>query len=208
MCDVCYPHPANQISLALESGRIPVIAKWQERWRYLFLWMRVRRKRKRGCIIDLAHGGGISLWHSPNNLTSDGRQYLLCSQCARWRCSMYMGLSTIKTLETNHTETENISIVGWVALFEILCNPNSALGRLSMSGNSINNEGIDALLNVLDNNVRLRELVLCYNSDVTAWKWVFSLFYSAIPIMHTSMYVVLCMWVSQQQPLTSTRRAI
>ena len=37
-----------------------------------------------------------------------------------------------------------------------------------MSGNSINNEGIDALLNVLDNNVRLRELVLCYNSDVTA----------------------------------------
>ena len=70
--------------------------------------------------------------------------------------NIYMGLTTIKTLETNHT------------LFEILRNPNSALGRLSMSGNSITNEGFDALVNVLDKNIRLRELDLWYNSDVTA----------------------------------------
>ena len=37
-----------------------------------------------------------------------------------------------------------------------------------MSGNSITNEGFDALVNVLDDSVRLRELDLCYNSDVTA----------------------------------------
>ena len=44
--------------------------------------------------------------------------------------------------------------------------------KLSLYSDSITNEGVDALTNVLVNNSRLRELELRYNKNVTAMRWV------------------------------------
>ena len=78
--------------------------------------------------------------------------------------------TTLKTLDLS--DNGSITIVGWNVLFQLLQGSNSALENLNLSCNSITDEGIDALANVLINNSRLRELSLRRNQNVTAAGWV------------------------------------
>ena len=78
--------------------------------------------------------------------------------------------TTLKTLDLS--DNWSITTVGWNVLFQLLQGSNSALENLNLSCNSITDEGIDALANVLVNNSRLRELSLRRNHNVTAAGWV------------------------------------
>ncbi len=53
---------------------------------------------------------------------------------------------------------QRMTIAGWVTFVTVLRNPNSALEKLNLSANSINDEVAAALTNALANNSRLREL--------------------------------------------------
>jgi hypothetical protein len=78
--------------------------------------------------------------------------------------------TTVKTLDLS--ENGSVTIAGWNVLFRRLRDSDSALVNLNLSFNSITDEGIDALTQVLVNNNRLRELNLRRNQDVTAAGWV------------------------------------
>ena len=77
---------------------------------------------------------------------------------------------TLKTLDLS--DNRSITIAGWNVLFQLLQGSNSALENLNLSCNSITDEVIDALTNVLVNNNMLRELNLRRNQHVTTAGWV------------------------------------
>jgi hypothetical protein len=58
--------------------------------------------------------------------------------------------TTLKTLDLSNNG--NIMIVGWNILFQLLRDSNSTLKSLNLSFNSMTDEGINALTNVLVNN--------------------------------------------------------
>ena len=83
--------------------------------------------------------------------------------------------ATIKALHLgNHMQEDDVRNANWSALFRPLQDNTSALEKLNLNSDSITNEGVDALTNVLVNNSRLRELEIRYNKNVTAMRWVAS----------------------------------
>ena len=79
--------------------------------------------------------------------------------------------ATLKTLNLRNS-INNLSIVGWQALFQLLQDPSYRLEKLDLSCNSnITDKVAAALSNALANNSRLRELDLSYNVGVTPMGW-------------------------------------
>ena len=75
---------------------------------------------------------------------------------------------TLKNLSLQ--ENRNITTTGWTAFARCLF--NSSLEVLGLSGNTINDEGATTLSNALANNVKLTELDLSNNLNITSSGWM------------------------------------
>jgi hypothetical protein len=81
--------------------------------------------------------------------------------------------ATLKTLNLTNS-INNLSIVGWQALFQLLQDPSYRLEKLDLSHNFIISDEVAvaaALSNALANNSRLRELDFSYSIDVCVTGW-------------------------------------
>ena len=74
-------------------------------------------------------------------------------------------VTTLQTLELSFRDNSSddpdvVTIVGWSAIFNILCQCNCVLEELDLDIQYLDNEGMDALATALANNSSLRQLVL------------------------------------------------
>ncbi len=69
-------------------------------------------------------------------------------------------------------DTADFINAGWVAIFQLLWDPDSALEKLCLLNDSFTDEIIFALAIALANNSKLRELDLDQNTHVTPVGWV------------------------------------
>lgn len=76
---------------------------------------------------------------------------------------------TIKTLELSNNEY--VTIAGWNFVFQLLQDSYSVLEELNLNDNSITDQGLAALTNVLATNTRLKKLNLQSIHSVTVTGW-------------------------------------
>jgi len=82
--------------------------------------------------------------------------------------SLLSSMNSLKELNMSH---ENITSQGWQTLFTSLHGSNLHLVKLHLSGNTIDDEGIQLLIPLLSNMISLKELKLSSNKRVTPTGW-------------------------------------
>ena len=82
--------------------------------------------------------------------------------------SLLSSMNSLKELDMSH---ENITSQGWQTLFTSLHGSNLHLVKLNLSGNTIDDEGIQLLIPLLSNKIYLKILNLSSNKRVTPSGW-------------------------------------
>ena len=81
--------------------------------------------------------------------------------------------TTLRTLTFNENDEKLFARNdGWLVLSQLMLDPMSVLVELKLSDNSITNEGLENLTNVLITNSKLRKLILGKNREITIDGWV------------------------------------
>ena len=91
--------------------------------------------------------------------------------------SLLIDMNTLKSLHMNgmsdsDDEPANITAQGWLALFNSLQGSNLDLVKLDLSGNTIDDEGLQLLVQLVSNMSSLKDLRLSYNYSVTPTGWL------------------------------------
>jgi hypothetical protein len=81
--------------------------------------------------------------------------------------------TTLRTLTFNENDGKLFARNdGWLVLSQLMLDPMSVLVELKLSDNSITNERLENLTNVLITNSKLRKLILGTNREITIDGWV------------------------------------
>jgi len=103
-----------------------------------------------------------------SNIMPDNRALSLANSILHHSATLkFLNLSEL----LSNPDGNDITIVGWRSLFQLLREPNSVLEELDLGTNLFGDEVVDALTNALVGNDKLRKLKLSDNLHVSAAAW-------------------------------------